>query len=99
MRRTFRQHPRIKVFDPRDGFWTAPYYEYPPGNTVYLKGATEKTMLSELVHELTHWAMAGFLTDEEAIAFQEETLKWRLRRAPLGVYEAVARYLDGGHHP
>lgn len=73
MRRAFRPHPRIRADIWHDGDYIPDFTLSDEINITYsrkenvitLIGCTEKMILRNLMHELDHWAMEGFLSISE----------------------------------
>jgi hypothetical protein len=106
LRNTFRKHPKIKikerVINHRNPWLTlgapngGPGYNIVPNNTIYLNGIKkEKEAIEVLVHEITHWAMSGYLTEDEVIDSLFDSINWMLSKAPRPLTEKVANFMAG----
>lgn len=100
MRRTFRKHPKIVTTPHQLLDWVigndggGPYYDM-TDNSIHLCGVSEKVIVEDLNHEMCHWAVFAFLTQDEILDFFWKTMNWQLANAPRPLIEEVARFVAG----
>jgi hypothetical protein len=95
MRAEFREHPEVvNTRVSGELFWA-----YEPKLNLLSVGRTEREPIKSLVHEITHWAMSGFLDDEEIADNENRYNKLRegideLTFFNLSIEERVATYIE-----
>ena len=95
MRTEFREHPKlVNTRTSNEFFWA-----YDARDNLLSVGTTEKEPIKSLVHEITHWAMTGFLDDEEINEVENKYNELgngvdRLTFSKLSIEERVATYIE-----
>ncbi len=95
MRKEFREHPElVNKSVTGEKMWT-----YDSNTNRITVGSTEAEPIKSLVHEITHWAMCGFLDEEENKQFEEIYMKLRSSTDCLSFYkisieERTAEYIE-----